>query len=422
MLDIKLIREHPEAIKEGIKKKRVDPSLVDEILQLDKQRRTLVQQIEEMRAKKNKAEKKLVETTDQKEKENILQTLRQVKIFLDDKEDQSKKIEKELNEKLLYLPLPPADDVPEGKNENDNQEVRKWGKIPQFRFTPKSYLELMENLDLVDLPRGAKIGGFRQYVLKNEAVLLEQAVLRWSLDFLRKKGFTLFRPTVLVKGSALLGTGFFPQGKDEVYQVDEDTYLAGTTEVPLMSYYADEIIPLEELPKKMVGISEAFRKEAGSYGKDTKGIIRVHEFIQTEQVILCQNNEEESRKWHEELLKNTEEMMQLLGLPYRVVNCCQGELSADQRKRYDVEAWVPSQNRYRETHSDSYLLDFQARRLNIRYRDKDGKLQFVHSLNDTGIASPRILIPLIENYQTKEGFIRIPRVLYPYLRGIKVIR
>ncbi len=419
MLDIKLIREHPEEIKEGIRKKGVDPALVDEVLQLDKQRRKLIQEVENIRAKKKKAEKKLLQVT---KKEEIIKTLKEVKIFLTTKEERLKEIEKEIDNLLLLLPLPPAEDVPMGQGEEDNTAVKTWGQLPSFRFQPKSYLELMEKLDLVDLTRGAKIGGFRQYVIKNEAVILENALLRWSLDFLKQKGFTLFRPTILVKEKALVGSGMFPQGKDEVYQVDEDLYLAGTTEVPLMSYYAGEILDEEQLPLKMAGISAAFRKEAGSYGKDTKGIIRVHEFIQTEQVILCRADEEESRKWHEVLLQNSEQLLQQLKIPYRVVNCCTGELSSGQRKRYDIEAWVPSQNKYRETHSDSYLLDFQSRRLNIRYRTKSGEIRFVHSLNNTGIASPRILVPLIENYQTKEGWVRIPKVLWKYTNGLRIIR
>ncbi len=422
MLDIKFIEDNPDQVKVGIEKKRTDPSLIDQVLNLNKERKDLLQKVEQIRAKKKRAEKKLIQTEDRTEKDKIIKALREAKSFLSIQETTLTEVSEKLRKLLLQLPLPPADDVPEGSDENDNVVVRSWGRIPNFSFTPQSYLDLMEKLDLVDLSRGVKIGGFRQYVLKNEAVILENAILRWSLDFLKKQGFTLFRPTVLVKESALVGTGMFPKNKEEVYKVDNDLYLAGTTEVPLMSYYAGEVLKEEQLPLKMAGISEAFRKEAGSYGKDTKGIIRVHEFIQTEQVILCKNSEEESRKWHEWLLQNSEKIMQLLKIPYRIVNCCQGELSSGQRKRYDVEAWVPSQNRYRETHSDSYLLDFQTRRLNIRYRDKLGKLHFVHSLNDTGIASPRILIPLIENYQTKEGFIKIPRILWPYTGGIKVIR
>jgi len=299
--------------------------------------------------------------------------------------------------------------------QRDNLPIKYWGKPPKFDFKPKDYLTLMTSLDLLDLKRGAKIGGFRQYLIKNEAVLLEQALLRRSLDYLIEKDFIPFRPTVMVKESSMLGTGMFPQGREEAYKIDDDLFLAGTTEVPLMTYHANEILDEKELPKKYVGISAGFRREVGSYGKDVKGIFRVHEFWQTEQVVLCKNDEKESRKWHEELLKNSEEIMQALGLPYRVVNCCGGDLAPGQVKRYDIEAWVPSQEKYRETHSDSYLFDFQTRRLNIRYRQKDGKLQFAHSLNNTGIAVPRILIPLVENYQQKDGNILVPEVLQKYL-------
>jgi len=420
MLDIKFIRQNSQKIKEGCRKKRVNVD-IDYLLDLDKKRRELLLVLEDFRAKKNQASKKIVATKNETEKKKIVLRVRKIDKRSDEIEKEFKKVEKEFNTLMLQVPIPPADDVPGGKTEEDNLPVRYWGEPPKFDFKAKDYITLMNSLDLLDLERGAKIGGFRQYVLKNEAVLLEQALLRWSLDFLIKKSFTVFRPTMFVKEFALFGTGMFPRGREDAYSIEDDLFLTGTTEVPLMAYYADEILSENQLPIRMVGISGAFRKEAGSYGKDTKGILRTHEFWQTEQVIICKNDKEESIRWHEELLKNSEEMMQVLKLPYRVVNCCAGDLADGQVKRYDIEAWVPSQGKYRETHSDSYLFDFQTRRLNIRYRDKENKLKFTHSLNNTGIASPRILIPVIENYQQKDGSILIPKILQSYLNGLEKI-
>jgi len=420
MLDIKFIRENPQIIKKGCKKKQVKVD-IDRLLEVDKKRREILKALEDMRAQKNKASKKISEQKNKKEKQKIILAMQELDGNSDRLNRTLKELDEEFNNLMFEVPMPPAADVPEGKTEEDNVPVKFWGKPLEFDFPPRDYIALMESLDLVDLKRGAKIGGFRQYLIKNEAVLLEQALLRWSLDSLVKKGFTPFRPTILVKDYAMAGAGMFPRAKKEAYATNDDLYLAATTEIPLMAYHADEILKEGDLPKKYVGISEAFRREVGSYGKDVKGILRVHEFWQTEQIIICKNDEKESIKWQEELLKNSEEFMQALGLPYRVVNCCGGDLTNGQVKRYDIEAWVPSQNKYLETHSDSYLFDFQTRRLNIRYRTKDGKLKFAHSLNNTGIAVPRILIPIIENYQQKDGSILVPEVLQKYT-GFKEIK
>jgi len=407
MLDIKFIKENKELVKQGSDKKHIKID-IDRLLELDEKRRKLIQKVEDLRHQINIISKGKPTAEQIKKAQKIKKEQKKLQVNL-------KKVGKEYNELMLKVPIPPALDVPEGASEDDNVETRKWGKIPKFGFVPKDYITLMNNLDLLDLERGAKIGGFRQYVIKNQAVLLEQALLKWTLDKLVKKGFMAFRPTTMIKGDILVGTGFFPSGKEETYQVDNDLFLAGTTEVPLMGYHANEILNEKDLPKKYVGISEAFRKEVGNYGRDAKGIMRVHEFWQTEQIIICKNDEKESIKWHEQLLKNSEEFMKALELPYRVVNVCAGELTDGQVKRYDIEAWVPSQKKYRETHSDSYLLDFQTRRLNLRYRTKKGELRFAHSLNQTAIAVPRILIPIIEIYQQKDGSIKIPKILHKYL-------
>jgi len=419
MIDIKLLRERPELFKEGARKKGVKID-IDQALRLDRELRSLRFELDNLRRQRKEVSRK-VSFAGKEQDEKTISWARKIKAQVKELESRESKIQAELKEILSFIPLPPAPDVPEGKSEDDNVVVKTWGKIPTFNFPPKDYITLMRQLDLLDLERGVKIGGFRGYVLKNEAVLLENALLRYSIDFLTKKGFTLLRPPIMVREFALFGTGMFPEGKKDTYKVDDDLFLAGTTEVPLMALHAGEILSEKDLPIRYVGLSPAYRREVGSYGKDLKGVFRVHEFIQTEMVVLCKNDIEESIRWHEKLLSNSEKMMQELGLPYRVVNVCAGELSSGQAKRYDIEAWVPSEKRFRETHSDSYLLDFQSRRLNIRYRTDDGKLNFVHSLNNTGIAVPRILISLIENYQREDGSIKIPDVLRPYV-GLEEIK
>ena len=313
MLDIKFIRENPEVIKEACRKKQVKVD-IDRLLEVDRKRRELLQALEDMRAQKNKANVEIKKAKTKKEKEVVILKMRELDKNSDRITGNFQKIDRTFNDLMLEIPIPPAADVPEGKTDEDNVPVKFWGALPKFDFPPKSYLILMGSLDFLDLKRGAKIGGFRQYVIKNEAVLLEQALLRWSLDFLREKGFILFRPTIMVKEFAMVGTGMFPGGRKETYKTNDGLFLSGTTEVPLMAYYANEVLDEKELPIKMVGISEAFRREVGSYGKDVKGILRVHEFWQTEQVIICKNDEKESIKWHKELLKNSEELMQALNL------------------------------------------------------------------------------------------------------------
>jgi len=406
MIDIKILREHPEKFKEGARKKGIEID-IDLILKLDQERRDIQKNLDSLKHN----HKELTLRYKKEKDENLYSKIKEVKEKIEKLKEDLKEKENKLKELLYLVPNPPSDDVPEGKTEEDNVPVKFWGEPKNFDL---DYISLMKNLNLVDLERGSKVGGFRQYFIKNQAVILEMALLRWSLDFLKEQGFEIFRPSIIVREFLMYGTGMFPYGKEEAYKLDEDLYLAGTTEVPLMGYFADEILNEDDLPIKMAGISTAFRKEVGSYGKDVKGIFRVHEFWQTEQVIIHKNDLDETIFWHEKLLENIEKMMQLLEIPYRVVNVCSGELSAGQVKRYDLEAWVPSQKRYRETHSDSYLLDFQTRRLNIRYRDKKGDLHFPYSLNNTAIAVPRILIPLIENHQTKDGGIKIPKVLVPY--------
>ncbi|MDA0376043.1 MAG: serine--tRNA ligase, partial [bacterium] len=325
----------------------------------------------------------------------------------------------------------PLDSVPVGKDDKENVEVRKEGELPTFDFEPKDHVALGEALDIIDIPRGAKVSGARNYYLKGDGARLQQAVMRYTMDHLHAKGFTLFCPPLMATYDCFMGTGFFP-GADEnqIYNVggknedgdmeSDNLHLIGTSEVTVCSYHKDEIVECEALPMRYAGYSACFRREAGTYGKDTKGLYRVHQFEKVEQVILCKADQDEALNLFEEIRNNAEEVLQALKLPYRVIDVCTGDMGKGKVFMQDIETWMPSRNAYGETHSCSYLGEFQSRRLNIRY-DDGGEKKFVHTLNNTCIASPRILIPLIEIYQNANGTITIPEVLRPYMNGQEVI-
>ncbi len=415
MLDIKFIRENSEAVKEAARKKGVNVD-VDALLAVDERRRHVLKELEEKRAKQNAQSKGGPKAPT--ELESLKKLKEEIKIL----EEEIRRVEDEFNGLMLLMPQVPDLSVPEGRGDADNVEIRKWGKPPKFDFKPKDYMTLMKELDLADAERGAKVSGFRGYFLKNEGLLLSFALWNFTLEKLIKKGFAPLLAPAIAKEFNFTGTGWLPQGKDEVYKVGEDEYLIGTAEVSTMGYHADEVLGEKDLPKKYIAFSPCFRSEAGSYGKDTKGILRVHEFYKLEQVVLCKNSHEESVKWHEEITKNAEEVVQALKLPYHVVVNCTGDLGLGQVKKYDIETWLPSQERYRETHSSSYFHDFQTRRLNIKYRGEDGKMQFVHSLNNTALATPRIIANIVENCQTRKGTVKIPKVLQKYMFGVKEIK
>jgi seryl-tRNA synthetase len=322
---------------------------------------------------------------------------------------------KEWQLQMVRVPNIPDMSVPEGEDDSQNVEVKTWGEIPKFSFTPRNQVELLEKQDMADFDRGAKVAGFRGYFLKNDAVILNFALWQFAFKFFVDKDFTPLLAPSMVKRNCFMGTGYLPQGEEDLYKTQDGDFLAGTAEVSTMGYYMDEILPKDKLPTKFISFSPCFRREAGSHGKDTKGIYRVHEFFKFEQVMLCEASHATSVELHEELTRNVEEFMQALGIPYHIVVNCGGDLGLGQVKKYDIEAWVPSENKYRETHSSSYFHDFQTRRLNIRYRDDDGVLKFAHSLNNTAVASPRIFISLIENYQQEDGTIKVPKVLVPFV-------
>jgi seryl-tRNA synthetase len=418
MLDIKFIRENKDIIGAGAQKKHIDFD-VDKLLEVDDKRREILQGVEEMRTRQNTVSEQIPQASDE-EKENLLTEMGGLKEKLQKEEEKLKEVMKDWQALMLQVPNIPDMSVPEGKDDEDNVEVRVEGEKPEFSFQPKDHIELMTSLDLADFERGTKIAGFRGYILKNEGFLLQQALISYTIDKLVKKGFTPIQVPALVRKEALMGTGYLPQGEDDLYKTQDEDYLAGTGEVATMSYYRDEVISKDKLPIKFLAFSTCFRREAGSHGKDTKGLYRVHEFYKLEQVMLCEASHEESAKFHEELTLNAEEILKDLGLHYHVVVNCGGDLGLGQVKKYDIEAWIPSQERYGETHSSSYFHDFQTRRLNIKYDDGEKK-KFVHSLNNTAIAFPRILISLIENNQNEDGSINIPEVLRPYMSGKELI-
>jgi len=348
------------------------------------------------------------------ERSKIVESMKFVKESLAKDEESLKGVMKDWQTLMLAVPNIPDISVPEG-DETASKEVKSWGTKPVFDFPPKNHIELMEKLDLADFEKGAEVAGFRGYYLKNEAVTMNFALWQFVQNHFAKKNYSPMIVPSLVRRQALLGTGYLPAGEEDLYKTQDGDYLSGTGEVGAMSYFSDKVLEKKDLPIKVLAFSTCFRREAGSHGKDTKGIIRVHEFYKLEQVIICEANHEESVKYHEELRRNSEEILEALNLPYHTIINASGDIGLGQVKKYDLEAWVPSQNAYRETHSCSYFHDFQTRRLNIRYKDADGKLKFAHSLNNTALATPRILVPILENNQQKDGSIKIPEVLVPYM-------
>lgn len=411
--------------KEAARKKHISFN-IDKLLEIDDERRRLIQETETLRAEQNIETDKIAKTKNEEGRERLIGATKVLKERLSESEENLKKVVKDWKKMMLEVPNIPDPSVPEGESDKDNKEVRKWGELPDFGsptggFEPKDHMELMKNLDLVDFERGTKVSGFRGYFLKNEAALLCFAIWQFSFEEMVKAGFVPFIAPSMAREESFRGTGWLPQGKDEIYKTQDDLYLAGTAEVPMMGYYADEVLSEEELPKKYVAFSPCFRREAGSYGKDVKGLYRVHEFMKVEQVVLCRADHVESVKWHEEITNNSEKIMRALKIPYRVVANCGGDLGLGQVKKYDIEAWTPSKKGYGETHSASYFHDFQTRRLNIRYKTKDGKIYFAHSLNNTVIATPRILISLLENNQQADGSVLVPEVLQKYLGKEKIL-
>ncbi len=405
MLDINFIRENKQLVKESFKKRKVDIN-VETMLDIDEKWRNLTHDIEELRKEKNNisamGEKKDIEKA------------KSIKAILSKKEPELKQIKFELDKLILSLPNIPDAEVPKGEGEEDNQVIRKWGEPRKFDFSFKDHKILAEALDIIDIKRGTKVSGNGFYYLKNEGALLEMALMRFALDKAQRQGFHYLTVPNLVKEEAMIGTGFFPADENEVYKINKDKlYLAGTAEVGLASYRSNEIIDENELPLYYVSFSTCFRREAGAYGKTAKGVFRVHQFNKVELFVICKPDQAE--KEHQKLVHLSEEILQDLKLPYEVVINCLGDLGFPNKKRYDINTWMPYWNGYRETHSASNDGDFQARRLKIRYRAKEGGIQYCNTLNNTALASPRIMVAILENYQQEDGSIKIPDILCQYL-------
>lgn len=414
MLDIKFIRENSDVVKYAAQKKHIDIN-IDHLLEVDEQRRSLMTELENQKAEQNRVSGEIAQTADDNEKQAKITEMQALKEKIQAAEERLRPVMEEWQKLMLQVPNVPDMSVPDGASDAENQEVKQWGEQPTFSFTAKDHTELMTDLGMVDFERGAKVHGFRGYYLLGDGARLSWAIWNYANQFFLEKGFSPMLPPAIVRKDNLYGTGHLPNDADDVYHTQDEDYLIGTSEVSVMGYFADEVLEEKAFPQKFLAFSPCYRREAGSHGKDTKGLIRVHEFFKLEQVILCEASHEASVRWHEWINRNTEEFIESLGIPYRTVLNCGGDLGQGQVKKYDVELWVPGEQTYREISSASYFHDFQTRRFNIRYKDENGKLRYAHSLNCTAIPTPRILVSLVENFQQADGSIKVPEVLQPFM-------
>ena len=421
MLDIKFIRENKELVQKAADDKRFKVDL-DKLLRLDDELKVKKNELEALQAERNSLSKQIGKASSNEEREELKAKVSEFKPKMAELESVCKELDAGVQDELLRVPNPAREDVPVGKDDAENVQVKTWGDLPEFGFKPKTHVELGKLHDIIDIERGVKLAGSRSYVLKGDGARLEQALLNFTLDHLHKKGYTQLSVPVLVLEEAMVGTGYFPNGRDQAYCVEKDNLaLVGTSEVPMVSYYSKEMLKEENLPIRLTAQSTCFRREAGTYGKDTKGLYRVHQFQKVEQVILGIADKEDTDNLHNELLTNSEEIMQALELPYQVVYVCTGDLGQGQVRKHDIETWMPSRDSYGETHSCSTFYDFQARRLGIRYKNSEGKKKVCYTLNNTAIATPRVLIPLLEVHQQEDGRIKIPKALQPYMGGQEYI-
>jgi seryl-tRNA synthetase len=422
MLDLAFIREHPDLIKDVARRRKTAVD-VDALLAIDTDLRETRRNAEELRAEQNQLSKAIREAgADREAREHAIALGREVAARLKELEPRERDLEARLRELWLLVPNIPDASVPEGESEDDNVEVKRVGMPRQFGFEPLDHVTLLRGLDMLDIERGVKVAGSRSYVLKGDAVLLELALLQFALDRVTRTGFVPLSVPAMAKEFCFYGNSQFPRGREQTYALPEDDlYLVGTAEVSITGMHSGEILREQDLPIRYVAWSPCFRREAGTYGKDTKGIMRVHQFEKVEQYIICRADHEESVRWHEELLANAEALVRALELPYRVLNLCTADLGDAKVKGYDIECWVPSEQRYRETHSDSYFHDYQARRADLRYRGEDGIVRYAHTLNNTALASVRTIIALAENHQLADGTIAVPEALRPFLGGRTVL-
>ena len=415
MLDLKWVREHPEVVREAAVRKRIDVD-VDAFLEADRAHRELLTRVEDLRAELKSSAKKLGKMSPE-ERESALGEQRRTKEELKGLEGKEQELRAAVRELSLRLPMPPAADVPDGHDDQDNVELSRSGDPPAFGFEALSHIELGERLGIIDIPRGVRMAGTRNYLLVGDGARLEQAVLQLAMQHMLERGFQLCSVPTLVNDACMTGTGYFPGGEEQAYRCERDELnLVGTSEVPLTSIHAGETLDEGELPIRRIAVSPCYRREAGTYGKDTKGLYRVHQFWKVEQVVIGPGDDDWSLDEHRRMLGHATDLMDLLALPYRVVNVCTGDLGQGQVQKFDIETWMPSRGAYGETHSASRFHDFQARRLNLRYRPAGGgKPRFCHTLNNTVIASPRVLIAILENYQQADGSVIVPEVLRDFL-------
>jgi len=420
MIDIKLIREAPETYAEAARVKKCPPAVGD-LLAVDKELADARRELQDIKTEQNQVGKEIAKL-EGPDRQVAITKMGELKPRAKQLNDRISELEPKFDELMLLVAQPAAADVPVGADDTENVELRREGEIPQFDFEPKDHVQLGEALGIIDIERGVKLAGSRNFILKGAGAMLHQAVLRLALDQMIAKGYELMSVPVLVNESVMYGTGYFPVGRDQAYLCERDGMsLVGTAEVPVTAYHTDEILDEADLPKKYVAMSTCFRREAGAAGRDTYGLYRIHIFDKVEQVVLGVNDEAQSIEYHHEILQNAEDVLKALALPYRVVNVCTGDLGQGQVQKFDIETWMPSRESYGETHSASRFYEFQARRLNIRYRGEDGKVRYVHTLNNTVIASPRVLIAILELYQNADGTVTVPEALRPYMGGMEKI-
>jgi seryl-tRNA synthetase len=420
MLDIKFIRENADIVKFAATKKKIKID-INRLLKVDDSRRATMTSLEVKKAEQNKVSQDISRVMEDPELRNkLIAEMQDLKVKIQEDEDAIKPIMKEWQKLMLQVPNIPDMSVPEGDSDADNLEIKTWGEQASFSFPAKDHVELMTKHQMADFERGVKVHGFRGYFLRGDGARLSWAIWNYANQFFQEKGFEPLLGPAIVRKSNLFGTGHLPNEAEDVYKTQDEDYLVGTSEVSTMGFYADEILEKPQFPIKFLSFSPCYRREAGSHGKDTKGLIRVHEFNKLEQVVLCEASHEESVRLHEWVNRNTEEFIESLGIPYRTVLNCGGDLGQGQVKKYDIELWVPGEETYREISSASYFHDFQTRRFNIRYRDAEGKMQYAHSLNCTAIPTPRILVSLIENFQQEDGSIVIPEALRPFMGKDKI--
>jgi seryl-tRNA synthetase len=422
MIDIKEIRENPERFKKAAKNKNINVD-IDRLLAVDAELLSAKQGLQDIATEKNRIGKSIPKLAGD-EKQNALAQLAKFKADESQFEEKVKQLQPEADSLMLLVAQPADDEVPLGKDDTENVELRREGQVRKFDFKPKDHVQLGVDLDIIDIERGVKLAGTRSYFLKSDGARLHWAVLQFAMDVMIARGYKPMSVPLLMRDEAMRGTGYYPGSEEQTYRMEKDEVnLAGTAEVPLTAYRMGEILDEKELPTKFAGMSTCFRREAGAAGKDTYGLYRIHQFDKVEQVVICKNSIEESNKFHEEILNNSEVVLKALELPYRVVAVCTGDLGRGQAKKYDIETWMPSRNNYCETHSASKFYEFQARRMNLRYKDAATKKNlFCHTLNNTVIASPRVLIPIMELYQNADGSITVPKVLQSYMGGQEQIK